>query len=162
MKTLQILSFVAVGALASCGQSGNQSGNQANKNTDSVKTPATFTEDICYQKANGKDTTILELHKQDTLVVGQLFYNRFEKDKNAGAIAGVIRNNYIFGQYSFMSEGTMSSRPVIFHLVGDKAYEAVTDSINRVGVLVFSNDTTALKFEAEPLLKISCDKIGVK
>ncbi|WP_212003350.1 hypothetical protein [Chitinophaga sp. HK235] len=158
MKTLQILSFLAVGALVSC----SQSGNQANKNTDSLKTAGVITGDLCYQKAIGRDTIQLQLHIQDTVISGQLTYNHFEKDKNTGTIAGKIHNNFIYAQYTFISEGAISTRPVVFHLMDDKAYEAVADSINPEGVPVFTDDTAVLKFEVEPLLKISCSQIGVK
>lgn len=152
MKTLPF--FLLVAAVAS---SCSQSGSQANKNTDSLKTDVTSgNSDACFLKTIGKDSVMLQVHIQDTSVSGDLSYRYFEKDKNTGTISGSIRNNIIHAQYTFMSEGTQSIRPVVFKLQDDKAYEAVPDSINPEGIPVFTNDDASLKFDVEPLSKISC------
>lgn len=152
MKTLPFFLLVAA-VVSSC----SQSGSQANKNTDSLKTVVTSgNSDACFLKTSGKDSVMLQVHIQDTSVSGDLSYRYFEKDKNTGTISGSIHNNIIHAQYTFMSEGTQSVRPVVFKLQDDKAYEAVPDSINHEGIPVFSNDDASLKFDVEPLSKISC------
>ncbi|QJB30183.1 hypothetical protein HF329_02200 [Chitinophaga oryzae] len=152
MKTLPFFLLVAA-VVTSC----SQSGSQANKNTDSLKTDVTSgSSDGCFLKTNGKDSVSLQLHIRDTSISGDLSYRYFEKDKNTGTISGNIRNNIIHAQYAFMSEGVQSTRPVVFKLQDDKIYEAVPDSINPEGIPVFTNNDAALKFDVEPLSKISC------
>ncbi|MGN7818890.1 hypothetical protein ACTJJB_02100 [Chitinophaga sp. 22536] len=152
MKTLPFFLLLAA-VVTSC----SQSGSQANKNTDSLKTEVTSgNSDACFLKATGKDSVLLQVHIKDTSISGDLSYRYFEKDRNTGAISGSIRNNIIHAQYTFMSEGVQSTRPVVFKLQDDKAYEAVPDSINPEGIPVFSGKDAALKFDVAPLLKISC------
>ncbi|NML38203.1 hypothetical protein HHL17_13440 [Chitinophaga sp. G-6-1-13] len=152
MKTLPFFLLLAA-VVTSC----SQSGNQANKNTDSLKTEMiSGNSDACFLKTTGKDSVLLQVHIQDTSINGDLSYRYFEKDKNTGTISGSIRNNIIHAQYTFMSEGVQSTRPVVFKLQDDKAYEAVPDSINPEGIPVFAGNDAALKFDVEPLSKISC------
>lgn len=152
MKTLPFFLLLAA-VVTSC----SQSGSQANKNTDSLKTEVTNgNSDACFLKTTSKDSVMLQVHIQDTSISGDLSYRYFEKDKNTGTISGRIRNNIIHAQYTFLSEGVQSTRPVVFKLQNDKAYEAVPDSINPEGIPVFSANDAALKFDVEPLSKISC------
>lgn len=152
MKTLPFFLLLAA-VVTSC----SQSGSQANKNTDSLKTDVTSGHgDACFLKSTGKDSVMLQVHIQDTSISGNLSYRYFEKDKNTGTISGSIHNNIIHAQYTFMSEGMQSIRPVVFKLQDGKAYEAVPDSINPEGIPVFSGNDAALKFDVEPLSKISC------
>ncbi|MBC9929728.1 hypothetical protein [Chitinophaga qingshengii] len=150
MKTLPYYLLLAA-IVTSCGQAGNQT----NKNTDSLKIDVT-SGDACFLRTTGKDSISLQLHIQDSSVTGDLSYRYFEKDKNNGTLSGSIHNHIIRAQYTFMSEGTQSIRPVVFRLQDDKAYEAVPDSINPEGIPVFPGEEAALKFDTTPLLKIPC------
>lgn len=68
----------------------------------------------CFQYLGEKDTITLTTHLDGTTVTGTLNYSLFEKDKNTSTIAGVIRDNLIIAEYTFMSEGRSSKRQVVF------------------------------------------------
>ncbi|CAL1519442.1 hypothetical protein [Chitinophaga sp. MM2321] len=151
MKTLHLLSSLTVFAVMSC----NQTGTQTNKNTDTIKTVSTNT-NACYIKVTGKDSVSLHVNIQDTTVSGKLIYNYFEKDKNTGEINGSIHDGILRAAYQFMSEGTLSTRPVVFRISGNQAFEALTDSVNSEGIPVFNSDDKALKFDTTPLVEGEC------
>lgn len=154
MKTLHLLLTLAVGAAMSC----NQTSSQTNKNTDTLKTAATNTPvNACYLQVTGKDSVLLRVNYQDSTVSGQLTYNYYEKDKNTGNITGTIHDGIIRANYQFMSEGTQSTRPVVFKITGDQAFEALSDSFSQEGLPVFAADNASLKFNNTPLEKTNCD-----
>lgn len=62
----------------------------------------------------GKDSIFLQLHIDNNIVNGDLEYKRFEKDRNKGTIKGMFRGDTLFADYTFMSEGVMSVREVMF------------------------------------------------
>ncbi|NSL87589.1 hypothetical protein ECE50_012140 [Chitinophaga sp. Mgbs1] len=150
MKPLYFLLPLAVVA-ASC----QQNGQQANKNTDSLKT-SPVNMNTCFAKISGKDSVILHINIQDGNAGGELTYNYFEKDKNTGTLKGQVADGILRADYQFMSEGMQSSRPVVFKISGEQAWEAVADSINPEGIPVFAADNNALHFDSIPLKEISC------
>src|SRR5215217_2778789 len=55
----------------------------------------------CYQMILKRDTTTLRLTVKDSTVTGDLNYNLYQKDRNTGALKGVLRNNMIYADYTF-------------------------------------------------------------
>ena len=77
--------------------------------------PATVNEsESCYAYISGKDTVQLRISVHDNKVIGDLVYNFYEKDRNAGIITGEMKGDTLFGNYEFQSEGIASKRNVIF------------------------------------------------
>lgn len=59
----------------------------------------------CYLLIYKNDTARLNLHINDTVATGHLTCHRYEKDKNAGEIKGVIKDSILDAGYTFQPEG---------------------------------------------------------
>ncbi|PSL46263.1 hypothetical protein CLV51_103239 [Chitinophaga niastensis] len=151
MKTTKILFLLGTVAAFSCHQ-GQQT---ATTNTDPVKA-VPLKGNTCYMKILGKDTMLLQLSFLDSVATATLVYNYFEKDKNTGEMKGILHNGIIRGKYTFFSEGISSTRPVIFKLSDNKAYEALPDNMDSQGIPVFNNNNNLLKFDSIPLVESPC------
>lgn len=68
----------------------------------------------CYRFASVNDTVFLKVEKFPNVVTGVLNYSIKEKDRNTGDIDGVMKGDTLVAQYSFMSEGNLSTREVKF------------------------------------------------
>jgi len=110
----------------------------------------------CYAYISNKDTVSLSLVKAGTKIGGELDYNYFEKDKNTGTIAGLVKGDTIFADYTFRSEGATSVREVVFLKKGDQLIEGYADMKDEGGKSIFTN-VKNLKFDDKmPLSVINC------
>ncbi len=110
----------------------------------------------CYQMTMKEDTATLRLNLQDSTVTGDLEYHLKEKDRNTGTLAGVIRDGFIYAEYTFQSEGLTSVREVAFKIEGDTLVPGFGD-IKEVGQKVVFTDKASLQYQHEsPFLKITC------
>jgi hypothetical protein len=152
--------FVAAALLTmlSCQQpaSNTPETEEQDTSTITVTAPASIPAQQCYTKISGKDTSYLQFETDREVIDGHLEYRLFEKDKNEGVIRGTISNNIIRAEYSFMSEGTISKRPVVFKVENDQVFEAIPSSVDAQGIPVFNKDQSKLKFEAAPFVKSDC------
>lgn len=152
--------FVAAALLTmfSCQQppSNTPETEEQDTSTVTITAPASTPVQQCYTKISGKDTSYLQFETDSGVIDGQLEYHLFEKDKNEGAITGTIANNIIRAEYNFMSEGTISKRPVIFKLENEQVFEAIPSSLDAQGIPVFDKDQSKLKFEDAPFVKSNC------
>lgn len=152
MKIPYIVLALGTGILVSCHQQGQQ---QTTVKADSI--PAETEKAVnCYEKVVGRDTIQLTLHYVDSVATGTLAYNFFEKDKNTGTFQGIVHSGIIRGKYVFFSEGVESSRPAIFKVTKEQAFEALPESIDHQGLPVFSTDNSQLKFDSIPLEAGAC------
>lgn len=99
----------------------------------------------CYAYIKNKDTVSLSLVKAGNAVTGMLDYNFYEKDKNTGTIAGLIRGDTILADYTFNAEGSSSVREVAFLKKGDQLVEGYGDMKEKEGKTVFT-DVKTIKF----------------
>lgn len=106
---------------------------------------AVTTNKTCYAYINNKDTVSLSLVKAGNSLTGMLDYNLYEKDKNTGTIAGLIKGDTIIADYTFNAEGTSSVREVAFIKKGDQLVEGYGDMKEKDGKTVFT-DAKSLKF----------------
>ena len=152
--------FVAAALLTifSCQPPASNTPETEEQDTSTVMVEASVdTKDIpCYTRISGKDTTYLELEIKKDTIYGRLEYHLFEKDENVGRIKGTIADNIIKAEYNFMSEGTISQRPVVFKLENDKVFEAIPSHLDTQGNPVFDEDQSKLKFEKTPFVKGAC------
>lgn len=123
---------------------------------DSIEATATnnTTTTQCYVGIPGKDSIFLQLHIDNNTVSGDLEYKRFQKDLNKGTIKGMFRGDTLLADYTFMSEGVMSVREVMFLKKGDKLIEGFGDVEEKNKKMVFKN-TGEVKFDEAMLLKQS-------
>jgi hypothetical protein len=165
MRTLATLFFAVF-----CGCSNN--GTSDIKNSDSIgasmhttdaadtlvtdNTPVMLTG--CYQMTLKGDTVTMNIDLLDSTVTGNLDYRFKEKDTNSGTLKGVIRDRYIYADYTFHSEGTTSIREVVFKVEGNTLVPGFGDIVEQDKKIIFTNKE-AIQFQDEtPFLKVTCPK----
>jgi hypothetical protein len=144
---LQLLSALLVFALfTSC---------KSNTATDEPK-PVKMSDPDCYRFAADRDTVSLSFSTGKDSVAGTLEYNLFQKDRNTGTINGWMKDGLIIADYSFMSEGSNSTRQVAFKKISGDWVEGYGDTKEVNGKVIFVN-TDSLEFEPKlALKKIDC------
>ncbi|MES2575447.1 MAG: hypothetical protein V4572_10930 [Bacteroidota bacterium] len=110
----------------------------------------------CYLGIINKDTFSMSLEiKGNEISSGELNYNFFEKDKNEGTLAGELKGDTLFADYTFTSEGVSSVREVAFLKKGNTYTEGFGDIVENNGKVVFKN-AKQLKFGKLVLSKVDC------
>jgi len=110
----------------------------------------------CYAYIKNKDTVSLSLNSVGGDLTGNLNYNFYEKDKNEGTIAGIVKGDTIIADYTFNSEGTSSVRQVVFLKKDNQLIEGYGPAEEKGGKTVFT-DLSKLKFgDAVVLSEIDC------
>jgi hypothetical protein len=86
--------------------------------TDTIVAPPASADDpahFCYEYIANQDTVKLELViGPDDMVSGDLLYQLSGKDRNKGTLKGLIHEDTILADYTFMSEGKQSVREITF------------------------------------------------
>jgi hypothetical protein len=89
-------------------------------------------------------------------VSGTLRYDWHEKDHNSGTIKGVLRNNSIYADYTFESEGMTSVREVVFKIQDTVLLQGFGALTEENGKIIFQH-RDSLQFDTiHPFLKIMC------
>jgi len=158
MKNILFITVILL--LIACSNTDNSpstTGETSHSNTnDTIVTTAPVVLTGCYQMTMQRDSGWLNLTVNDTVVTGDLNYNLYEKDSNRGTIKGVIRENMIYADYSFQSEGTTSVREVIFKISGDTLIQAFGDLIEKKGKIVFKDTNNLQYINSSPFIKGNC------
>jgi len=143
--------------MASC-QGGTAKKTQAKIDSTIVTNAKASPDSVqCYQYIKNRDTATLSLKTADNKVTGTLGYNLYEKDKNAGTIAGIVKGDTIIANYTFQSEGKTSVREVAFLKKGDQLTEGFGDVQEVKGETKFKG-LNKLKFDGS----MTFDKIDCK
>ena len=151
MRSLTIL--LISGFLFSCN-------SEEKKPTETAGTPAQKKEDThaCYEGIHGRDTLLLELHRDGETISGQLQYYIFEKDGNTGTLHGLEKGDTLLAYYTFRAEGRESIRQVAFLHKDSSLYEGYGEMAEENGRMVFKKDKP-LNFPLErPLKKVNCSR----
>jgi hypothetical protein len=135
--------------------------NDEQKSTDSgndksAKPAEAIITKSCYQSINNKDTVLLDLTVADKAVSGNLQYNFFGKDKNKGTFSGEMRGDTILVNYIFTSEGTTSTRQVIFLKKGNTLVEGYGEMEEKGNKMIFKNINTIDFSKSIVLKQIDC------
>lgn len=136
MKKSILLLTVIAGCLAAC-----QTKTPEQKIDSLANQPDTVAAKsrVCYASFKSKDTITLSYTVAGNAIAGKLNYAIFEKDKNTGTIAGLIKGDTIIADYTFMSEGRTSVRQVVFLKKGDQLLEGYGPTEEKDGKIVFTN-----------------------
>jgi hypothetical protein len=156
MKNIIPMLGVAALFMASC-QGGTAKKTQAKIDSTIVTNAAAAPGALqCYQYIKNRDTATLSLKIEDNKATGTLGYNLYEKDKNSGAIAGIVKGDTIIANYTFQSEGQTSVREVAFLKRGDQLAEGFGDAQDVKGEVKYK-DVSTLKFDGSMVFgKIDC------
>lgn len=123
------------------------------------QTPAPVANDpACFRYFGNKDTVYLQLSELYGTMTGMLLYKNYQKDKNLGTLQGKMMGDVLLAEYTFKSEGMMSTRQVAFKKKGDDYIEGFGDVKDVNGKVTFK-DPTALKYdESRVFVKVPCKK----
>jgi len=110
----------------------------------------------CYQMILKRDTATLQLAVKDTTVTGDLRYDWYERDGNTGTLNGVLRNDRIYADYTFQSEGTTSVREVIFKIENGTLLQGFGNLKEEKGKVIFQEPDNLQFQTANPFFKIAC------
>lgn len=113
---------------------------------EEMPSPAVSDTAICYTFDNGKDKITMQITNSNNTVTGDLAYNYFEKDKNAGTIKGEMHGDTLLALYTFMSEGKESKREVAFLKKDDKIIEGY-GTVNPTSGEPDLTDRSSIKFD---------------
>ncbi len=162
----RFLFLILSSAFISCNENSTSTGNNKIDSTGDM-THSTATDTLvtnnkpvmlsgCYEMVMKNDTATLNITLKDSTITGNLQYHFQEKDSNSGTLKGVIRDSYIYADYTFQSEGATSVREVVFKIEGDTLIPAFGDITEQGGKFVFTNKN-ALQYQPEtPFLKVAC------
>lgn len=139
--------------LFACNEGANKEPSHVANDTGK-KSIVTADTKACFSHISGKDTVLLKYTDQNGAVSGDLTYNYFEKDKNTGSISGKFIGDTLLADYTFRSEGIISTREVIFLRSGNTLKEGFGDVKDEQGKMIFK-DRSQIKFPAENSLEKS-------
>ncbi|MEO6611764.1 MAG: hypothetical protein ABIT05_02485 [Chitinophagaceae bacterium] len=109
----------------SCNSTGIQIETPVSPQAKTKETPPSQT---CYRYTVNTDTILLNMTRKGDAVTGTLIYHLDGKDKNTGTLKGLIKDDILLANYSFMSEGIRSVRQVAFKLNGSTAVEGFQET----------------------------------
>jgi hypothetical protein len=87
----------------------------------------------------GNDIFRLKVDVYENIVTGDLEYLFSEKDQQTGIFQGRFSGDTLWADYTFLSEGKTSSRPIAFLIKNDTASEGSGELVERDGRKVFKN-----------------------
>jgi len=144
-----VIPLLAIFAFTMVACQGNSSKSTA---TDAKVAETDTNSKQCFQYIDKKDTASLSLEINNDKVTGVLNYNLFEKDKNNGTITGIVKGDTIIADYTFQSEGTTSTREVVWLKKNNELVEGFGDIEEVKGKMKFKN-TSNLHFDQSMVFK---------
>ena len=133
MKAIIIISLLSL--MVSCNSQEKETEKSGSEISDAKDSSVTN----CYRYTNRKDTVSIQLVQVGESVTGTLVYDFNEKDKNTGTIQGLIKDHLLVAEYTFMSEGVVSTRQVAFKMEGNSLIEGHGDSFHSNEKVYFKN-----------------------
>lgn len=156
MKKLVFTCF-ALSVMIGCKTKEKQEENnvQTDSRIEAVEEKTPSVELGCYiYDANG-NLIILEITDINDSVLGNLSYALKEKDANTGTFAGILKDSVLLGSYTFISEGTESTREVAFLVKGNQLIEGFGE-LDETGT-AFKDKSTLSFSSSMPLSKTDCE-----
>ncbi len=134
-----IIGILSLSILVSCNNTGKNDRSEANEESQ--------VSNNCYLFVSGQDSIKMNISLDGKRVTGSLDYLFYEKDRSKGTIKGEMQGDRLNAVYTFNSEGTESTRQVIFKKVGNDFAE---------GYFVDGNYTIANFPATVVLVQVSC------
>ncbi len=127
-------------------------------------TPKAFkntTVDGCYLQILNRDTFAASLQQQENLVHGRMSFDNYEKDASAGTVSGILENDILKLNYTFMSEGMISVMELYFKYK-DGVLIRGTGEMNSNGDKTYFINPASVNYDGGELKKISCETLAEK
>ena len=156
MKKL-LFTCLALSVLASCKTKESKEVDSVPQEPVTVAPPQPIPtlEKGCYTYDANGNHIVLEITEINSAVLGNLDYALKEKDANQGTFSGVLKDSVLIGSYTFMSEGTESTREVAFLVKEGQLIEGF-GALDETGTAF--QDPTSLSFSSPmPLSKTDCE-----
>ncbi|GAB3505094.1 hypothetical protein GCM10027341_36180 [Spirosoma knui] len=134
--------------LAACGKRPSET----TSSTDSVAT-TTASQTACFQQVVGRDTTVLHLTVNESIVTGELSVLPFEKDRAVGPIRGTLTNGQIQADWQRSGEGVTQPYEVLFTIKGDSVTWLEGERIEKQGKWVLANPEQGYQYV---LTRVDC------
>lgn len=153
-------SKVLLGVILLSGSCNDEDKTTATASPDSVNIVKTAVEDTissgCYSQIVQRDTSLLEVENNKSIIAGALSYNIYQKDRNDGSFQGELSGDTLKGWYLFRSEGIISVRQVAWKIKGDQLWPGMGEMVQRKDTMLFSQPGM-LKFDSiRPFVKVPC------
>ena len=114
--------------------------------------------DACYLYSTDKDTVSLQITAAADLVSGTLTYRLYAKDRNDGTIQGRMKEDTLYADYRFSSEGMESTREVVFLRKDNILTEGYGEMMEKDGKMAFKNRQEITFGNGIVLQKTECKK----
>ncbi len=158
MKYPLLVLFLAAMIIASCNNEPKKS-TETTTAEDTVKTVENkimIPVSSCYSSTTGKDTVTLKVEIFPNVVTGKLSYKLYEKDSSKGEFDGQLHGDTLLADYTFMSEGKLSTRQVIFLIKNNIVAEGYGNMEEKNGKMVFKNIKEVSFEKGLSLKKVEC------
>ncbi len=150
------INILAAAAIAGLVVSCNNNPTKTDVEKTDVEKKATDNETHQCYADTFKDKVFLNLTIKDNNVTGSLDYQIAGKDQNKGSLQGEMRGDTLIADYNFMSEGTQSTRQVIFLKRGNTLMEGYGDVEEKNGKMIFKNTAQVNFGNGIVLQKVEC------
>jgi len=150
---MKVINFIIIIALITACNPQNENKEQPGSQPPAPETPSPIN---CYSYTSAADTITLKVVHVGQSITGTLEYSLKEKDKNKGTIQGVMKDNILVADYTFMSEGVQSVRQVAFKLEGNSFIEGYGESFSENEKMKFRNVDSLTFSSSFKLTEVPC------
>ncbi len=142
--------------LIACNNASDKSMNSSVSLVDSIQSS---TNHYCYENAAGTDSVSLHIDLVGTDVSGELLYAIRGKDRNEGSVHGEWFGDTLLLDYMYQSEGSLSSRQVVFLKQDSLLVEGYGASEEIEGKLRFVNRAELSFGQGIRLKEVNCEAL---
>lgn len=174
MRSLLFYSIVSIALFTGCGNntehyhsSDDTTGQSSRKQIEAPKDERDVTG--CYMRVTGRDTlvvrlnqSVVRLNQSGDNIIGNIYYDNFEKDGSSGTASGKMVGDTIKLYYHFQSEG-MKSVSELYFKVENNSLLSGNGEIAVKGDTAYFSAPNNIQFPAEGRLrKLPCDSLTGK
>lgn len=155
MKKALFLVFACV-SLVACKNNTKTENPDITKDVNSLNDPskARALEIGCYTYDSNGNTIKMEIIEIDDVILGNLNIAYAEKDANQGKFAGTLEGDKLIGTYTFLSEGTKSTREIAFLVKNNQLIEGYGELIENGTKF---KDVSTINYTSKmPLTQVDC------
>lgn len=138
----------AAGLLAAC-----DSKKQPAATGEATAATAAAPDTLCFQQVVGRDSTLLRLVVQDSLVSGSLALHPYEKDRAEGTLTGTRTGNTITAEWQRGGEGVTQAHVLTLTMTGDTLRWREGERVERAGKWVLKTPNSGYEYV---LTKTAC------
>ena len=116
----------------------------------------------CYIRVIKRDTIVLHLQQNGTIVSGKMNFDNYEKDGSSGEVSGVIENNTVKLWYDFQSEGMHSVMELYFRVADSSLVQGIGPVASKTDTSYFTDHSVITYPDDQLLNKVQCSEVPGK